>query len=134
MTRLIDWRTRLVAYIAQHAGSEFRPGRMDCALFAAGAVAAMTGVDPARGWRGAYRSLKVGQEKLQAAGHADHVAFLASLLPEVPTAFAHQGDVAVVEDDGVPCLGIVQGEMIYVVTLQGFGLVPRERMVRAFSV
>lgn len=129
-----DWRSRLTAYLTEHAQARFRPGRMDCALFAAGAVAAMTDTDPGRGWRGTYRSLRRGHRLMQAAGHADHIAYFASLFPEVAPAEAHQGDVAVVEEEDMACLGIVQGEMIYVVTLAGFGLVPRERMVRAFRV
>lgn len=128
------WQARLTAYLAASSTTPFRPGRLDCATFAAGAVEAMTGVDLAADWRGKYRTLEAGRARLAKAGYADQVALVASLLPEVHPAMAHAGDVAVVDEDGAPALGIVQGEMIYVVTPQGFGLVPRSRMVRAFSV
>lgn len=135
MTRkTLGWQNRLTAYLAASATAPFRPGTLDCATFAAGAVEAMTGVDLAAEWRGRYRTLEAGRAMLAEAGFADQVDLVASLLPDVPPAMAHAGDVAVVEEAGVPALGIVQGEMIYVVTPAGFGLVPRDRMVRAFSV
>lgn len=87
-----DYRTRLAAYVASVAGQPFRPRKHDCALFAAGAVEAMTGVDHARGLRG-YRTLEKGRAKLAEKGFADHVAYAASLYDEVPPLKARVGDV-----------------------------------------
>ena len=129
-----DWREALTAYLIETAGVPFAEGQNDCALFAAGAVKAMTGQDFARGFRG-YRTTKGGLKKLMAKGFEDHVALAASVLEEIPPAFAQVGDVAVVPgDDGTDALGIVQGEMIYVSAPTGRALVPLTSATRAFRV
>ena len=132
--RRSDWREALTAYLVGTAAEPFVPGKADCALFAAGAVKAMTGQDFAHGFLG-YRTTKGGLKKLMAKGYADHVALAASVLEEIPPAFAQVGDVAVVPgDDGTDALGIVQGEMIYVSAPAGRGLVPLTSATRAFRV
>ena len=127
----MDRLSLLIAYAAEAGQKPFRPGRHDCALFAAGWVKLVTGWDLARGWRSTYRSLKRGQQLLEEAGFADHVAFAASHLPEIPPAFAQVGDLAVLETQA---FGIVAGEMIYCLRPNGLGLVPRSAMRRAFQV
>jgi hypothetical protein len=127
----MDRLSLLIAHAADAGARPFRPGRHDCALFAAGWVKQVTGHDLARGWRSTYRSLKRGQRLLQEAGFADHVALAAAHLPEIPPAFAQPGDLAVLEDNA---FGINAGEMIYCLKPQGLGLVPRGQMRRAFAV
>lgn len=138
MTRKTEgWQHRLTTYLASIAARPFEAGKLDCALFTAGAVQAMTGVDHARGWRGKYRSLAKGLKALEAAGHADHVALTASLYPEVPPIMAQVGDIAVVQSDGaedVQALGIVQGPSIYVMSRAGLTLAPLTAATRAFRV
>ena len=121
----------LIAYAAEAGQRPFRPGRHDCALFAAGWVKLATGRDLARGWRSSYRSLSKGQHMLEDAGYADHVALAAAHLPEVAPAFAQIGDIAVLETQA---FGIVAGEMIYCLRPEGLGLVPRGQMRRAFQL
>lgn len=134
VNRLTDWEPRLVRFLVAQMQAPFAYGRVDCALFAAGAVQAMTGVDLAEGFRG-YRSLKAGLKKLQEAGFSDHISLAASLLEECPPAFAHRGDVVVVEGEGGPALGICQGEVVYCMSLrEGVVLVPRLNILRAFRV
>ena len=127
----MDRLSLLIAYAAEAGARPFRPGRHDCALFAAGWVKLATGQDLARGWRSTYRSLRRGQQLLEEAGFADHIALAAAHLPEIPPAFAQVGDVAVLETQA---FGIVTGEMIYCLKPQGLGLVPRSAMRRAFQV
>jgi hypothetical protein len=127
----MDRLSMLIAYAAEAGQHPFRPGRHDCALFAAGWVKFATGQDFARGWRSTYRSLKRGQQRLEAAGFSDHVEFAAAHLPEIAPAFAQIGDLAVLNDHA---FGIVAGEMIYCLKPQGLGLVPRSAMRRAFAV
>jgi hypothetical protein len=134
MKRHHDWEVRLVDYVVPLMGAGFAWGRLDCALFAAGAVQAMTGEDLAKGWRG-YRTLAGGMRKLSEAGFEDHVALAASLLEEVPPSLAFRGDVAVVQGDPGLALGIVQGEAVYVMRPSGgIGLVPILSALRAFRV
>lgn len=134
------WQGRLTACLAQVARQPYRPGTQDCALFAAGAVAAMTGEDLAAPWRGHYRSVKEGLKALRAAGFADHLAFVSAHFPEIPPAFANPGDLAELEGlDGLPALGVVQGEHVYVLRpvvdgVGGIGLVPLTAVRRAWRV
>lgn len=128
-----DWRARLQSYLASVAREPFEYGRHDCALFAAGAVEAMTGSDLARGFRG-YRTEKGGIKKLRKKGYDDQFAFLEATLREIPPAFAKVGDVAVVPSDEGPALGIVQGEWIHVLRREGIANMPRLSATRAFEV
>jgi hypothetical protein len=127
----MDRLSLLIAYAAEAGTRPFRPGRHDCALFAAGWVKLVTGQDLARGWRSTYRSLKRGQRLLEEAGFADHVAFAAAHLPEIAPAFAQTGDLAVLDDNA---LGINAGEMIYCLKPEGLGLLPRGQMRRTLQV
>lgn len=135
MSRLPDWQPRLIAYLAAASRKPFTAGAHDCALFTAGAVEAMTGLDPAAKWRGKYKTIKAGVAALRRKGHADHVGYVASMFEEVTPAFAHVGDIGVVEGAfGFGALGIVQGEGVYVLTEQGMAIVSRMNMLRAFRV
>jgi hypothetical protein len=135
LRRFTDWRTRLSALIAARRGCAPEPGVFDCAVFPADAVAAMTGVDLAEGWRG-YATVEEGFERLLEAGFEDHVALAAARLPEVAPALAQVGDVAAIEDDAgrVVVLGVVQGPHVWVVGHDRLGLVPLRRARRAFRV
>lgn len=134
--RLPDWKARLTGYVTQASARPYAPGQHDCALFAAGAVEAVTGYDPASDWRGGYATKAGGLRLLRAAGHTDHIAATAAALIEIAPGFAAAGDVAVVLDSisGGTALGVVQGEMVYVLREDGLGLLPRAAMQRAFRV
>jgi hypothetical protein len=135
--RLPDWRVRLAEYLARTARASFRPGQHDCALFAAGAVHAMTGRDLAAEWRGTYRTLEAGQAALRRQGYEDHLALAASLFPEVAPSFAQAGDLGVVPSDvpgEVGALGVVQGAGVYVLRPSGLAVVRRLHLERAFRV
>jgi len=131
-----DWRARLATYLADLAGRRFRPGRHDCALFAAGAVEAMTGVDLAAPWRGTYRSLEQGRAALEAAGWASHQEFVAAHFAPVAPSLAQVGDLAVMpgEIEGSAALGVVQGPAVYVLTPAGLGLTSRLHMLEGYRV
>jgi hypothetical protein len=133
LIRFPDWRKRLLHYVAGVSRARFQAGKLDCALFAAGAVHAMTGADLARGWR-KYRSLKKGRALLADKGFADHVALAASLLPEIPPSFASVGDIAVLTADEDDALGVVQGPNIWALRPDGLGTVPLTQAKRAFRV
>ena len=137
MTRLPDWRARLAQFLGEVARRPFRPGHHDCALFAAGAVAAMTGEAPAAAYRGRYVRLGAGRAMLRARGVDDHLARVADLLPEVTPAHAQVGDVAALDSDlagDVAALGIVQGPGVYVLRPEGLAVANRLQIKRAFHV
>lgn len=143
ITRKPGWRNALIAWLAQAARTPFEEGVNDCALFAAGAVLAMTGTDLAEGWRGRYRSTRGGLRALRRAGYADHVDLVARHFAEVPPSLAQAGDLAVLPGgpggqgrpgDGAAAIGIVQGAAIYVIAPGGLGVVPLTMAERAFRV
>jgi hypothetical protein len=134
MRRLPDWNARVTVFLTQHARTPFRPGRHDCALFAAGCVEAMTGEDPAAAFRGRYSTLAGGRRVLRRAGFADHVALVASLFDEIAPLMAQVGDIAVVNSPEGPALGLVAGADIVVPAPQGLGAVSLMAARRAFRV
>lgn len=131
--RLPDWRRRLELYLADAARVPFAHGTHDCALFAAGAVKAMTGHDPAADYRGRYGSFKEGLRALRASGDSDHLALADRLFEAIPVATARPGDLAAVPMPR-PALGVVQGELIYLVGDEGLRLVPLTSATRAWRV
>lgn len=134
IARKPGWRGALTHYVIATARDPFAWGKSDCAIWAAGAIEAMTGTDIARGFRG-YRSWAGGVRKARAKGFEDHVAYFASLFPEIPPSMAQIGDVACVPADGdTLAIGIVQGEGIYVPMPEGRGIVPLTSAIRAFRV
>ena len=130
LSRLPDWRPRLIAYLDEVRARPFAYGRHDCALFAAGAVEAMTGVDLAVDYRGRYGSLKEGLKLVRGR----HLAILRDHLRPVSPAFAQVGDVALIGEVGFPALGLVQGETILVLREDGLGLMPRAAATSAWAV
>lgn len=138
--RLFDWEARFHAYIGRVAREGFAFGHHDCALFAAGGVEALTGQDPAASWRGRYTTELGGLRHLRRAGFRDHVAHAESLFPALPVTGAMPGDLAVIANPdgrnagGLDALGIVQGEVIYVLHPDGIGLYPVSPAVRILGV
>ncbi|WP_375227494.1 DUF6950 family protein [Roseobacter sp. S98] len=119
-----DWRNRLIAYLTTCARRPFEPGKHDCALFLAGGVLAMTGVDFAAPYRGRYTTVAEGVRLLRRHDFADHAALARTSLVSRPVSMAREGDGAIVREGASPALGIVQGAGIYVLRETGLGLMP----------
>lgn len=136
MRRYSFWRTALFDYVHDVARRPFQWGEHDCALFAAGAVKAMTGEDFAAGYRGRYKTLRGGLGLLRRKGFVDHADMAASVLEEIHPSRAQVGDVAAIEESGHTALGIVQGPRIYVLRPgeAGIGTVGLLDAKRAFRV
>lgn len=131
--RLYDWEVRLQRYICTVAREAFAYGKHDCALFAAGGVEALTGEDPAADWRGRYSTELGGLRHLRKAGFTSHIDQARALFPDIPLGGAMPGDLAILPDGG-GALGIVQGEVIYVLRPEGIGLVPLEAATAILGV
>ncbi len=134
--RSFDWRMKLAEYLHVVASRHFSWGEHDCALFAAGAIKAMTGHDFAAEFRGRYATSIGGLRILRKAGFADHAELAASIFEEVAPAFAHVGDIAVIDTDQGAALGIIQGSRVYVLRPDeaGIGTVDLLTASRAFRV
>ena len=134
IARLPDWHPRLSAYLAGLTPAEFRYGSQDCALFAAGAVRAMTGHDPAASFRGTYDDLKGGLKRLKAAGFASHIDVVERHFLRIAPAFAQVGDLCLIDTPDGQALGIVAGETLACLSPTGLGHLPREAAVITWSV
>lgn len=129
--RRSDWRAKLTGYVLSAEGQGFRPGKLDCALFCAGAVEAMTGFDGARGWRG-YRTLSEGQKRLVKAGFNDWWDMIADR--EIGADRVGIGDIALVPAGDELAAGICMGVDVVVVGPDGRGLVRADQIKRGFRV
>lgn len=137
LTRLPDWRARFAAEMDRQRRDPFAWGSHDCALgLAAGAVRAITGDDAAAEWRGRYSSPSGARRALHKAGFTSLADLAASMLPEVPTAFADIGDIGIIAADGPlkQAICVVDASGLIVLTPEGHGRRPREDMIRAFKV
>ncbi|MDK3072775.1 hypothetical protein QO034_06605 [Sedimentitalea sp. JM2-8] len=124
----------LQGYLSDCRQAMLRPGRHDCALFAAGWVARCTGPDFAFEWRERYRTLDEGRAALAAAGFGSLTAIAAHHLGAPMGWMAAQvGDVAVVIEDGEEAFGLVGGAFIHCLAPhRGLNVVPLPRAVRVF--
>lgn len=105
MIRKDDWPERLAEFIDVRRERAFSWGSQDCALFAADAVLAMTGVDLAKKLRG-YKTAAGATRRIKAAGGMRNFA---SALTEKHPGLAQRGDVVLVTLDGRETFGIVAG-------------------------
>lgn len=108
-----DWQKRLVTVIKAAEKRPFLWGEHDCCLFAADCAKAMSGEDFAVGFRGTYKS-ETGAKKtlLRSGGSLEKV--LAQFLDEVTPALAQRGDIAVIENAGRKCAGVIYGGAVWV--------------------
>ena len=126
----------LVAYLDSVEELPFRPGRHDCALFVAGAVAVQTGMDWASPFRGKYRTIAGGLRLLaKQSAFKTHFDVVRAFFPELDPHQAKNGDIGMVDaGNGDFAFGIICGPNIYLVTEVGLGIRPRTEISRAWEV
>lgn len=136
MIRKPDWRGQLSRYIEHTKVLPFEWGELDCGLFAAGAVEAMTGVDVAANLRRKYTNMAEFQNLLKIRGYTDYAAFVGEHFERVSPSpvFAQHGDIAAVNTPDGIALGIVGGSEIFVMMQTGLGVVPLTDAKRAWRV
>jgi hypothetical protein len=141
LDRLPDWRARLGHHGRASARCPFAWGAHDCALFAAGAVQAITGLDIAAEWRGRYTTARGAMRVLRRDGGDGLVGLAQARFDEIPVATAQVGDLAVLPSESDDrragfdhVLGVVIGEHIWVLRPDGLGAVGLLQAERAFAV
>jgi hypothetical protein len=136
-----DWQSRLSDYLVAVARRPFKYGDLDCGLFVAGAIAAMTGVDVARDLRG-YSSRREAFARIRGmcgrptmAAAADHLAAQFGIR-EVPVAMAQRGDAVQLARGSKAKLGLVamHGFEVLIPYHDGILRVPRSLAVRAWRI
>lgn len=107
--RLAYWQVHLAALIATRLQAPFAWGENDCCLFAADAVLAVTGHDPAADLRGTYATAEQAAQVLRRVGGVAGVA-ISRAGPVVPVALAQPGDIGLLTQ-GVdhPALAVYGG-------------------------
>lgn len=144
MRRLEDWPERLAAFVEERRAKPFRWGQNDCALFAADAVAAVTGVDLAERWRGRY-SDEVTALQMGLQGASAHLATgdvggalrdMASLCldGEVAPALARRGDVLLVQHERGESLAVCIGMHAAAPGRRGVVFLPRSAWLACWRV
>jgi cell wall-associated NlpC family hydrolase len=104
--RYRDWPERLVTLIEARRHRPFVWGENDCALFAADAVVAISGVDLAAAHRGTYSDEAGAVAAVAAAGG---MRGLVERLSEKRAGLAQRGDVVIADLEGRETFGIVVG-------------------------
>lgn len=135
--RLPDWPERLTALVEARRDTPFAWGCQDCCLFAADAVLAITGRDPAAAWRGCYADEAGAEALLAAAGGLETLAqaVLARFgAAECPPALAQRGDVVLARLGNADGLGVVLGQDIAAPALRGLAFLPFAAARRAWVV
>lgn len=128
------WFSDLIDYLDTIEARAFEPGAHDCALFVAGAIEAMYGVDVGAQWRGQYKTIDEGLALVRSYGFRDHLHLVSRALDAIAPAMARTGDIALVRgEDGAPSLGLFMGSFIRVVTPAGMGNLPRSRAIQAWA-
>jgi hypothetical protein len=110
MARLHDWQMRFAEFARGRRNEPFAWGSNDCCLFAADAVIAITGDDPAKDLRGYSTALQAARI---VKAHGGMAAFASSRLgPQISPLMANVGDVVLVDIDGRDALGVCNGMSI----------------------
>jgi hypothetical protein len=127
VTRVSDWEAKLSDYIASMLGEPFVWGVNDCCTFSAGAVEAITGIDPIPEYRGKYDT---ALGSVRALGGKKLEQVMDDKFPELPIGFAQRGDLAMM--DG--CVGVVMGDYALFVSEDGLERIKRPMWDKAWSV
>lgn len=112
IARIQDWPQRLDAVLRETATRDLEYGQLDCCLFSANVVLAMTGHDPAHDLRGQYDSERAAYNLMKElfGGYIEKtVAALAqrSGFGEIPVLMAQRGDVVLVGNNRKCAAGVV---------------------------
>ena len=134
MKRCPDWPKQLHDYIDAVKRRPFDWAAHNCATFAAGAVAAMTGERLARSYR--FKTERGALGAMKREGFDNLADMAAARLPEIHVSQASLGDLAAVPTDTAFgfVLGIVNGETILALRPDGMGVMPLLSATRAFRV
>lgn len=120
-----DWPLRLNAWLGEVRARPFAWGEFDCALGAAEAVLAMTGVDYAVEFRGAYFSKRDAVRLLAARGGLEALVTQALGEPLATPKLAQRGDVVLVDSGAEgPAIAVVMGAEAAAPGPQGAVFVP----------
>lgn len=132
LMRLRDWPERLADLFKTREHEPFKWGTHDCCIFAADAVLAVTGYDPAADLRDTYSSATEAAKVLERFGGVAGVAIKRA--GRVVSALAAQpGDIGLSRyEDDRPTLAVWGGNAWHVAGATGLVVVPTDAVLRAW--
>ena len=131
--RLPDWQDRLSALIARAHREPFVWGQRDCCLWAADAMLAITGFDPAAGLRGRYSNATGAYRLLRTIGGLRGAGQWGG--PQLPgPRFARDGDVGIVDGSDRPMLAVRSAEVWLCAATKGLRALPVDAARIAWGV
>ncbi len=128
MTRLSCWEQNLAEYIAGKRDEPFAWGVNDCCTFCAGAVEAVTGVDPMPEFRGQYETRKGSAEALRKNGQGTLFKTLNAKFKRVRISHAKRGDLVFHKCN----VGVVAGRFAWFVSDIGLIRLPLSDCTKAW--
>lgn len=134
LRRLEGWDVALAQYLIACDSLALSYGRFDCALWVAGAIEAMTGIDLGGPYRGRYSDSVSAGRVLAAAGWKDVFAVADAFLPPISAQEARRGDVLGLLGEDGPTLGIAIGGAAIALSSEGPGRAPLDAAVRGWRV
>lgn len=126
------WRVALVDFIAARIAVPFSWGHQDCCLFAADAIQAITGTDPAATFRGTYHDAKTAARVMFSLGGLEAIADKYAG-PRIGTEQVQMGDIGLVENGGRPCLAVFGGEYFHCPGEHGLTIVQHQNCITAWK-
>ena len=136
MEKLVDWESRLIAYLRSVSKKPFKYGEHDCFIFTLQAVEAQTGVDLYTDVIGKYDDSESALKFCKEHGYKSHVdAISKNFKPRESLLQAMRGDIIAVRSlENQPALGICQGSVVYAIGETGLYSLPMEYARKAFAV
>ena len=126
---------KLTEFLAQRKEMPFKWGKNDCCLFAADWVELVSGQDPAKSFRGQYRTKNGAFKQLFKLGFKDiKSVFKASLNHEIEPLYAQRGDIALVNHGGELVGGIIQINRVACVGEHGLIYLPIDAVEMVFTL
>lgn len=130
--RLKNWPSRLQATIEAARHHPFTWGEHDCCLWAASAVLACTGEDPAAAFRGTYADAMSAARLIGQLGGMEVIGALGG--PEISPRFATAGDVGLVELADRVVLAVHSGQVWLAAGTHGLEPCVRMPVLKAWKV
>lgn len=133
MKRLRNWQSRLQTCLAERWTTPFKWGEMDCVLFPADCIEACTGEDLAAEFRGTYSDAISAGRIIDKYGGLEAIA--ASYLgPEINPILAQPGDIAMLTNQGRPCLAVSTGFGWVAPGADGVNILPNNHAMKAWRL
>lgn len=133
MTRRQDWEGRLFRAFLMWKDKPFAWGKHDCFTWGSDVELAVTGRMTFVDILGSYNTERQAMMVLARNGWTSVGDAASERLLEIKPGFARRGDLASIKaEDRREAMGVVLGEHLAAVTLEGLKLFPRDNAIRAW--